>query len=332
MSAKIVTFGEIMLRLSSPDLSKTVQTDEHVAVFGGGEANVAISLAQLGTESRFVTRLADDEISTAAVNMLQRYGVDTSHVVRGGKRLGLYFLEPGYSIRPSKVIYDREFSAITEMSPAMVDWEELFEGVDWFHWSGITPAIGTKPRQCVEMACRTAKQQGVTVSCDLNFRDKLWSEEQARKAMVPLMNHVDVCIGNPWAVWKCLGFDPELPENERYVENFSFLVRNEFDFDSVVMTLREDISASMNGWSTVMCDSSDCSTPYRSTRYEIEVVDRVGGGDSFAASLIYGLLNFSNSTKALEFATAASVLKLTISGDFNLAQESEIIELMENAS
>ncbi len=333
---KIVTFGEIMLRLSTPGFKRFVQSDQFDVSYGGGEANVAVALAGYGLESYFVTHLPEHEIGEAALQSVRRYGVRTDHILRGGERLGVYFLETGASQRASKVIYDRSRSAVCELDASLVDWDAVFEGKDWFHWTGITPALGQKPAQAVKDACVAAKKAGATVSCDLNFRAKLWTEKEAQAVMNPLMEYVDVCIANEEDAQRSLGFEAgstdieaaELDE-EGYV-TLARALKKEYGFETVAITLRESFSASMNGWSALLHDDKECKVPQRSTRYEIDIVDRVGGGDSFASGLIYGLLTKENSNDALEFAVAASCLKHTIPGDFNLVRADEVEKLVKS--
>ncbi|MEX2601353.1 MAG: sugar kinase [Balneolaceae bacterium] len=332
----VVTFGEIMLRLSTPGFSRFVQANQFDATYGGGEANVAVALAGYGFDSHFVTRLPKHEIGESALQAVQRYGVQTGSIVRGGDRLGIYFLETGASQRPSKVIYDRAASAVSEMDAGMVDWDDVFAGKDWFHWTGITPALGKKPAEAVVAACKSARAAGVTISCDLNFRSKLWTEKEAQATMNPLMEYVDVCIANEEDAQKSLGFDAgstdvegaELDEEGYYT--LARALKKEYGFQTVAITLRESFSASMNGWSALLHDDRDCREPYRSTRYEIQIVDRVGGGDSFASGLIAGLLTKTSTRNALEFAVAASCLKHTIPGDFNLVRSEEVEKLVES--
>ncbi len=332
---KTVTFGEIMLRLATPGFSRFVQSDTFDATYGGGEANVAVALAGYGFDSHFVTRLPAHEIGQAAVNAVRKYGVKTDYIVRGGDRVGIYFLESGASQRASKVIYDRAASAVTEMRPNMVDWDAVFDGADWFHWTGITPALGKNAQDCLMAACIAARKADVTISCDLNFRKKLWTEKQAQDVMNPLMEHVDVCVANEEDIQKSLGFqagETNVESAELDEEGYSELaksIKKEYDFSTVAITLRESFSASRNGWSAMLHDSGDCIEPVRSTRYDIQIVDRVGGGDSFASGLICGLLTLENSRDALEFAVAASCLKHTITGDFNLVSRDEVLKLME---
>ncbi|PAP80893.1 2-dehydro-3-deoxygluconokinase [Rubrivirga sp. SAORIC476] len=327
---KVVTLGEIMLRLSTPGFTRFVQSQSFDVTYGGGEANVAVALAGYGLESYFVSKLPTHEIGQSAVNHLRRYGVSDRFIVRGGDRVGIYFLETGASQRPSKVIYDRADAAVTTLTPDEVDLEAAMEGARWFHFTGITPALGATARRTVTEAARAAKAAGATVSCDLNFRKKLWTTDEAQATMRPLMEHVDVCIANEEDADKCLGMTAgatdvhgaELDE-AGYVELAKKLKR-EFDFEAVAITLRESFSASHNGWSAILHDDKDCATPVRSTRYDIQIVDRVGGGDSFASGLIAGLLQKDDTRDALEFAVAASCLKQTIPGDFNLVTRAEV--------
>ena len=327
---KVVTLGEIMLRLSTPGFTRFVQSQSFDVTYGGGEANVAVALAGYGLESYFVSKLPTHEIGQSAVNHLRRYGVSDRFIVRGGDRVGIYFLETGASQRPSKVIYDRADAAVTTLTPDEIDLEAAMEGARWFHFTGITPALGATARRTVTEAARAAKAAGATVSCDLNFRKKLWTTTEAQATMRPLMEHVDVCIANEEDADKCLGMTAgatdvhgaELDE-AGYVELAKKLKR-EFDFEAVAITLRESFSASHNGWSAILHDDKDCATPVRSTRYDIQIVDRVGGGDSFASGLIAGLLQKDDTRDALEFAVAASCLKQTIPGDFNLVTRAEV--------
>ncbi len=330
---KVVTLGEIMLRLSTPGFQRFVQASSFDVTFGGGEANVAVSLANYGLESYFVTKLPRHEIGQAAVNHLRRFGVSDRFIVRGGDRVGIYFLETGASQRASKVVYDRAGAAVTTLTPEELDFDALFEGARWFHFTGITPALGEIPRRTVTAAARAAKAAGVTVSCDLNYRKKLWTVEEARATMRPLMEYVDVCIANEEDAEKSLGMkaggtDVEAAhlEEEAYVE-LARRLKETFGFEAVAITLRESFSASVNGWSALLHDDRDCREPYRSRRYEIQLVDRVGGGDAFAGGLIAGLLQKEDTRQALEFAVAASCLKQTIPGDFNLVSREEVEKL-----
>lgn len=330
---KIVTFGEIMARLSTPGFTRFVQADSFNVVYGGGEANVAVALSNFGMDSYFVSKIPTHEIGQAAVNHLRRFGVKEDFIVRGGDRLGLYYLETGASQRASKVIYDRARSAVSEMDASEVDWAAVFKGARWFHWTGITPALGEKAQVAIVAACKAARAAGATISCDLNFRSKLWTTEEAQAVMVPLMEYVDVCIANEEDAERSLGLkaghtDIETGDidEEGYIAVAKTL-KSTYNFDTVAITLRESFSASHNGWSAMLYDDKDCTTPTRSKRYDIKLVDRVGGGDSFASGLIYGLLSEPNTKDALEFAVAASCLKQTIPGDFNLVSAEEVRKL-----
>lgn len=324
---KIVTLGEIMLRLSTPGNKRFVQSDSFDAVFGGGEANVAVSCANYGHEVYFVSKLPKHEIGQSAINALRKYGVKTDYIARGGDRIGIYYLETGASMRPSKVIYDRAHSAIAEASATDFDFDKIMEGASWFHWSGITPAISEKAARLTELACQAAKRHHVTVSVDLNFRKKLWTKEQAQAVMRPLMQYVDVCIGNEEDAELCLGFKPDADviggktDAEGYKSIFAAMA-DEFGFKYVISTLRESFSASHNGWKAMIYNGKEF---YVSKRYDITpIIDRVGGGDAFSGGIIHGLLTMKTQAEALEFAVAASALKHTINGDFNLVSEEEV--------
>lgn len=337
MGNKVVTLGEIMLRLSTPGYERFVQSEKFDVTFGGGEANVAVALSNYGFESYFVSKLPKHEIGQAAVNYLRRFGVREDYIVRGGSRVGIYFLETGASQRASKVIYDRTNSSITELKKDEVDWDKVFEGAKWFHWTGITPALGKNAQECLKAALTAARKAGATVSADLNFRAKLWTTKEAQEVMIPLMEYVDVCIANEEDAEKSLGMKPK----ETAVENADLNeagyyelmkdLKEKFCFKAVAITLRESFSASHNGWSAVMLDEKDCAIPKRSKQYSIQIVDRVGGGDSFASGLIYGLVNLPSSKEALEFATAASCLKHSIPGDFNLVSVEEVLKLAKGS-
>ena len=325
--AKVVTLGEIMLRLSTSGYDRFVQATSFDVVYGGGEANVAVSLANYGHESHFVTKLPTHEIGQCAVNALRQLGVHTEHIARGGDRVGIYFLETGASMRPSKVIYDRAHSAISEAKIEDFDFDAIFEGADWFHWTGITPALGKHAQAVLEQALICAKKHGVTVSVDLNYRKKLWTPKEAQKCMTNLMQYVDVCIGNEEDAEKCLGFKPgntDVTKGDLELGGYEDIFRKmqeKFGFKYVVTSLRESYSASDNGWSALAYDGKEF---YRSRKYDIRIVDRVGGGDSFSGGFIHGILKYGDFKKALEFAVAASALKHTIRGDFNLVSEAEV--------
>lgn len=323
---KVVTMGEIMLRLSTPGYSRFTQTDSFDVVYGGGEANVAVSLANYGFEPYFISKLPDNPIGDAALNSLRRFGVRTDYIARGGDRVGIYFLETGASMRPSKVVYDRANSAIAEATENDFDFDAIFENAEWFHFSGITPALSKEAAILTEQALIAAKKHHVTVSVDLNYRKKLWTEDEAKACMSKLMKYVDVCIGNEEDAEKVLGFKAgsDVTSGELELDGYKSIfkqMKETFDFKYVVSTLRESHSASDNGWSALIYDGQDY---YHSKHYDVRIVDRVGGGDSFAGGLIYGLLEKDNFKDAIEFAVAASALKHTIKGDYNMVSVDEV--------
>lgn len=329
---KIVTFGEMMLRLAPVGYDRFVQAKEFGVVYGGGEANVAVSLANYGKDAYFVTKLPKHEIGQAAVNELRRYGVDTRYITRGGARVGIYFCEKGASQRPSKVIYDRAYSAIAEAKKEDFDWDEIMHGAEWFHFTGITPALGDNMAEITLDAILAAKKSGATVSVDLNYRKKLWSTEKAGKVMETLVKHCDVVIANEEDAEKVFGIKAEGTDitggtlsDEGYRKVSAELV-SRFGLKCATITLRESLSASENNWSAMLYDGTDF---YKSRKYSIHIVDRVGGGDSFGAGLIYGLTSGYSMQKSLEFAVAASCLKHTIEGDANHVSASEVEALME---
>lgn len=328
--AKVVTMGEIMLRLSTPNNEKFIQADEFDVNYGGGEANVAVSLANYGHDASFVTAVPDNEIGECAVAALRKYNVCTKHVAKGGERLGIYFLETGSAMRPSKVVYDRAYSSISTATAADFDFDKIFEGADWFHFTGITPAVSDAAAVLTEEALKAAKKHGVTVSVDLNFRKKLWSSEKAQKVMTNLMQYVDVCIGNEEDAELVLGFKPGNTdvtsgdlELAGYKNIFEQMVAK-FGFKYAVSSLRVSNSASDNGWSACIYNG-ETKEFYHSKEYRIRpIVDRVGGGDSFAAGVICGLVDGKDFKEALEYGVAASALKHTIPGDFNLVSRKEV--------
>ena len=327
---KIVTFGELMLRLAPEGYYRFVQAESLGATFGGGEANVAVSLANYGMESVYVTKLPEHEIGQAAVNSLRKYGVDTSYIIRGGNRIGIYYLEKGASQRPSKVIYDRAGSSIAEAKSSDFDWDKILDGADWFHFTGITPALGSEIADICEIACRKAKEKGITVSCDLNYRNKLWSKEEARETMTRLCQYVDVCISNEEDANDVFGICAENTDvtagsinTEGYKQVADKLMKN-FGFKQVAITLRESISANDNRWSAMLYDGKEYCF---SKKYDIHIVDRVGGGDSFGAGLIYAMSNGYSSQDTIEFAVAASCLKHSIEGDYNMVTVDEVLKL-----
>jgi len=334
MSKKVVTFGEIMLRLSPPDYKRFIQADSFDVTYGGGEANVSISLANFGLDVYYVTKLPASPLGDAALNHLRRFGVKTDYIARGGDRLGIYFLEIGASQRPSRVIYDRAHSAIAEAKVGDFDWDEIFKGAEWFHFTGITPALSDTAADLALEAAKKAKQNKVKVSCDLNYRGKLWSPEKANKVMTQLMDYVDIALGNEEDAEKIFGI--KAPESDvaagRLSEKGYRFVAEElnrrFNFESVAITLRESYSASDNGWSAMAYDGRNF---YTSTKYRIHIVDRVGGGDAFAGGLIYSLISGKGLQEALEFAVAAACLKHTIPGDFNMVSVDEAESLRKGS-
>ena len=328
--AKVVTMGEIMLRLSTPNNEKIIQADEFDATYAGGEANVAVSLANYGHDAEFVTKVPDNPVGMTAIASLRKYNVGTKNIAKGGERLGIYFLETGSAMRASSVIYDRAHSAISEAESSDFDFDKIFEGVDWFHFTGITPAISDKAAELTEIALKAAKKHGVKVSCDLNFRKKLWSSEKAQKVMSNLMQYVDVCIGNEEDAEKVLGFKPgntDVTSGDLELAGYKSIFEQmvaKFNFEYVISSLRVSHSASDNGWSACIY-SRDTKEFYHSREYRITpIVDRVGGGDSFAGGVICGLLDGKDFKAALEFGVAASALKHTIPGDFNLVTRADV--------
>jgi 2-dehydro-3-deoxygluconokinase len=334
MTAKIVTFGEIMLRLSPPGFERLLQSPVLSATFGGGEANVAVSLAHFGLESHFVTRLPKHAIGDAAIKSLWAEGVRTESIVRGGSRVGIYFAETGAAQRASTVIYDRAHSAISELEPGQIDWNAALADAAWFHVTGITPALGDRGTAATRTALETAKRAGAHVSVDLNFRKKLWSESQAQATMRPLMSHVDVVIANEEDIQAVLGL--QVPDTDVMSGHLNLAgyrqvaeeLSRTFGPKIVAITLRESQSASDNGWSAALWDASSGAF-HHSQRYDVRLVDRIGGGDSFAAGLIYGLVTGRTPEASLRFAVAASALKQTIPGDFNRVLVDEVDRLAQ---
>lgn len=329
---KVVTMGEIMLRLSTPRFERFVQADTFDVVYGGGEANVAVSLANYGYNAYFVSKLPKNDIGQAAINHLRRYGVNTDYIARGGDRVGIYYLESGASMRPSKIVYDRAHSSISEADTSDFDFDEIFKDASWFHFSGITPALGEKAAKLTEEALKVAKRHGVTVSVDLNYRKNLWTPQEAQKVMSNLMQYVDVCIGNEEDAHLTLGFKPgetDVTSGELELAGYKDIfkqMKDKFGFKYVISSLRESYSASDNGWSACAYDGNEF---YHSRKYDIRIVDRVGGGDSFAAGVVYGLLEGKDFKQALEFGVAASALKHTIHGDFNMVSVAEVENLLK---
>ena len=333
---KAITFGEIMMRLNPEGYLRITQSGKFEATYAGGEANVAVSLANYGIDAAFVSKIPSHEVGQSAVNALRQYGVDTSKIVRGGKRLGIYFCEKGASQRASKVIYDREYSAIAQADAKDFDWDNIFDGVDWFHFTGITPALGGNlPAICLE-ACKTAKSKGITISCDLNYRKKLWTNEEANKVMSELMPYIDVCIANEEDAKDVFGIEAENTDisagklnHDGYI-SVAKQINDKFGCKKVAITLRSSISANDNDWAGMIYSDGKA---YFSPTYHIHIVDRVGGGDSFGGGLIYSLMTGKNDQDAINFAVAASCLKHTIEHDFNMVSVSEVEALVAgNAS
>lgn len=330
MSKRIVTFGEIMLRLAPEGYLRFVQAETYGATYGGGEANVAVSLANYGMEAAFVTKLPKHEIGQAAVNSLRKYGVDTSKIIRDGDRVGIYYLEKGASQRPSKVIYDRAGSSIACAKKGEFDWKNIFKDADWFHFTGITPALNQELAEICLEACKEAKAAGITVSCDLNYRNKLWSKEEAGKAMSEICRYVDVCIANEEDASDVFGIkaaNTDVTAGEVNHEGYKDVAKqlaDRFGFQKVAITLRESLSANDNNWSAMLYHEG---TYYFSKKYKMHIVDRVGGGDSFGAGLIYSILEGCSPDQVIEFAVAASCLKHSIEGDFNMVSKEEVWKL-----
>jgi 2-dehydro-3-deoxygluconokinase len=336
MEKKIITFGEIMLRLATPEHQRFTQATSLIATFGGGEANVAVSLANYGLNAEFVTRLPENDLGEAALMDLRKHNVGTQHIIRGGGRLGIYFLETGAVTRPGKVIYDRANSSIAEIKPGMINWDEIFEDASWFHWTGITPAISEGAAQVCLEGIKTANQKGITVSCDLNFRKNLWKwGKNAGEIMPDLVNGCDIILGNEEDAEKVFGIKPERGDvsagQVSSIEYKSVCIKLMKQFTragKVIITLRGSINADHNSWSGVLFDGNRL---FEAPEYQItHIVDRVGGGDSFMGGLIYGLLTWpGDDQKALNFAVAASCLKHTIHGDYNLVSVTEVEQLMK---
>jgi len=327
---KIVTFGEIMLRLQTPNFQRFIQAQSFEATYGGGEANVAVSLANYGHNAFYVTKLPKNPIGDACLSELRKNGVKTDYIARGGERLGIYFVEKGASQRASNVVYDRAYSSISTATEADFNWDEIFSGADWFHFTGITPALGDDAAKLTLAACKAAKEKGVLISCDLNFRKKLWSSQKANEVMSSLMPYVDVVIANEEDAEKVFGIkadDTNITGGHLSDEGYKDVCKQlvaKFGFKKVAITLRESISASVNNWSALLYDGSSF---YKSKKYEMNVIDRVGGGDSFGGGLIYGLLEGYDMQDTIEFAVAASCLKHSIEGDFNLVSVDEVKNL-----
>jgi len=328
---KVVTFGELMLKLSPVSYQRFVQATLMKLEYAGAEANVAVSLANFGLDSVFVSKLPNNDFGKAAINAIRHYGVDTEKVVRGGERIGIYFAEKGASQRPSKVIYDRKGSAIACATITDFDWNSIFEGVHWFHFTGITPSLSDSLATICLEACKMAKTKGITISCDLNYRRKLWTHQHAREVMTKLCQYVDICIANEEDAADVFGIKAKNSDvnkgiiNEQSYGLVAQELQRQFGFQKVAITLRESISASDNKWSAILYDGAHV---YTSRKFAIHLVDRIGSGDSFGAGLIYGLSHYDDLQKALDFAVAASCMKHTIEGDFNLVSVAEVEDLI----
>ncbi len=328
--AKVITFGELMLRLAPEGYLRFLQSEKYQATFGGAEANVAVSLANYGVDVAFVSKLPKHEIGQSVVNSLRKFGVDTSLIVRGGDRVGVYYCEKGASQRPSKVIYDRAYSSIAMAEKADFDWNKIFEGVEWFHFTGITPALSDSMAEITLLALQEAKKRNITVSCDLNYRNKLWSKEKAGKVMNELCSYVDYCIANEEDAKDVFGIEADNTDiysgklnREGYISVAKKLT-DRFNFKGVAITLRESLSANDNNWSAMLYTGGEA---YFSKKYAVHIVDRVGGGDSFGGGLIYSLISGYDAQSTIEFAVAASCLKHSIEGDYNLVSVDEVKKL-----
>jgi 2-dehydro-3-deoxygluconokinase len=330
---KVLTFGEIMLRLKPPGLERFFQSPMLEATFGGGEANVAVSLANYGMDVEYMTVLPDNPIADACVQELRKFGVGTSKIQRGEGRMGIYFLEGGANQLPSKVVYDRSYSAIAMAKPESIDWDSALDGVDWFHITGITPALSENAMEMSLQSVKKAKEKGITVSCDLNFRKKLWKYgKKAPEVMGELAKYVDIAVGNEEDCQKSLGITADVDvesgklDTDKYKAISDAVLKAYPNMKLIAITLRESKSADINGWAACLNDREKF---YLSRKYEIrDIVDRVGGGDSFAAGLIYGLNKYETRQEALEFAVAASCLKHSIIGDFNRVSVADVEKLM----
>lgn len=335
MSKKIVTFGEIMMRLQPPNCDRIANAKTFEINFGGGEANVAVCLAELGDDAQFVTKLPDNAVGKACEGELKRWGVDAKNIAWGGERLGIYYCEKGYSCRPSNVLYDRANSSITTIEQNEIDWQRVFDGVEWFHFTGITAALGDKTLQELRVALAQAKKQNIKVSCDLNYRNKLWSKEKARAVMSELMQYVDVLIANEEDANDVFGIasvGSSVADGKLDIDSYKSVatqIEQRFGIHTVAITLRESQSANNNGWSAMLYDKGEF---FVSKHYDLVVLDRVGGGDSFGAGLIHSFVNGSDSEYAINFAVACSALKHTINGDFNITSQQEVEKLIKGGT
>lgn len=331
----VLTFGELLLRLAAPGYTRLLQKDSFDATFCGAEANVAVSLANFGIQTKYITVVPDDEIGDSAIRTLRSFGVDTSDIIRKDGRMGLFYLEKGASQRPSKVIYDRAYSSFALSESKDYDWDALFPGVKWFHFTGITPALSDNLSEICLEACKKAKEKGIIVSCDLNYRAKLWSPQKAKSVMTGLMHYVDVCFANEEDAEKVLGIKSDNTNINTAVldykgyEDVAKQICDKFSCKFVAISLRKSFSASRNGWNGMLYNNEDGQT-YFSKEYDIQIVDRVGAGDSFSAGIIYGLINNKSYAEIVDFAVAASCLKHSIEGDFNRVSIKEIGSLVQN--
>ena len=320
--SRIVSFGEVLLRLSPETGVRLPEADSFSAYYGGSEANAAVTCAMFGDDSVFITKVPSHEIGQAAVRRLRACGVDTSKILYGGRRLGIYFCDSGVSVRPTKVVYDRSYSSVTEADPEAYDFEGAFEGADWFHWSGITPAISAKAAAAVERACILAKEKGIKVSCDLNYRGKLWTPEKAQETIIPVMKYVDVCFANESDA-VCLGIDPNAQDNRETVR----LIQEKYGFEEVFSVDVDFVSSSRNKWTGIVYDGKQY---YETEIFDVnDMYDRVGCGDTMAGAYIHAVLKWGDRQKAAGFATAAGALKATIKGDLTSVDEKEVLTLSE---
>ena len=329
----VVCFGEVMMRLTPPGYLRIGQCDTLNMTFGGAEANVSVSLANYGMEARYVTRLPENPLTAAFEQQMRGFGVNVNYIAKGGDRMGIYFVEKGASMRPSKVIYDRKYSSISTAKPGDIDWDKVFDGAEWFHWTGITPALSDSAAALTLEACKAAKAKGITISCDLNYRKKLWTREKAKEVMSELVKYVDVMIANEEDAKDVFGIEAEGTDietgklSEAGYRDLAKKLAGAFGAKKVAFTLRESFSANDNNWSALIYDAAS-DKAVRSRQYAIRIVDRVGGGDSFGGGLIYALMNGYGDEEAINFAAAASALKHTIEGDFNRVSVDEVRALM----
>lgn len=333
---KVLSFGEILLRLASPGYTRLFQDNVLSTSFCGGEANVAVSLSIFGLDSAFITKLPNNDVGQAAINSMRYFGVDTSKIVHGEGRIGLYYLEKGASQRASKIIYDRSYSTMAMATKSDFDWDSIFEGVEWFHWTGINPALSDGMAEICMEACQFAKKKGITISCDLNYRKNLWSTERATAVMSELMPYVDICVANEEDAEKVLGIKAVANDVESGKLNktgYQYVAKEiceTYGCKYVAITLRESYSASDNGWGAMIYDAKSYES-YFSKEYKIHIIDRVGGGDSFTAGIIYSLITDMSTQDAVEFATAASCLKHSIEGDYNRVSVDEVMNLVNGS-